>query len=175
LRTNQTIDELIKRPEPSGPYGFYKHDARSSTFSHPILTLELEEDFETGKLLGFKLLHPFWDVDLIQFLCRIPPRLLLKGGRDKGIVRQAIAKRFPDLGFERQQKVIAGSFIKNTLNFEGMEAFKRIGGLQYLIKFGIIQEISEQFIAELLADKDLNENHRVWELLTLEAWLRSHG
>jgi asparagine synthetase B (glutamine-hydrolysing) len=175
LRTNQTIDELLKRPEPSGPYGFYKHDARSTTFSHPMLTLELEEDFEAGKLLGIKLLHPFWDADLIQYLCRIPPRLLLKGGHDKGIVRQTIARRFPNIGFDRQKKVIAGSFIKNTLILEGMEAFKRIGGLQYLIKFGIIQNINDNFIEKLLIDKDLNENHRVWELLTLEAWLRSHG
>lgn len=173
-RTNKSIDEMIRRPEPSGPYGYYKHDARSTTYTHPVLTLELEEDFEVGKLFGIKLLHPYWDADLIQFLCRIPPHLLLKGGRDKGIVRQAIANRFPNVDFERQRKIIAGGFIKNTLNFQGMAAFERIGGLQYLTKLGIIRPVDENFISNLLANPDLNESIRVWELLTLEAWLKSH-
>ena len=37
-----------------------------------------------GRRLGLRIHHRYWDPDLISFLCRVPPRLLLANGRRRG-------------------------------------------------------------------------------------------
>ena len=73
---------------------------------HPLTAMEMEEVFDRGTRMGLRILMPYWDADLLEMLYRIPPHLLNKGGRSKGLVRQSVARRFPQLGFERQKKII---------------------------------------------------------------------
>jgi asparagine synthase (glutamine-hydrolysing) len=68
--------------DPNPPTGFYRRDARTA-LDHPLMAIELEEHFEFSRRVGVRLLHPYWDADLVDLLARIPPPLLNRGGRAK--------------------------------------------------------------------------------------------
>ena len=104
----------------------------------PIVAYELEEFFESGREVGMRLLHPFWDADLTAFLARAPMRMLIRGGRSKGLVRQSLAQRFPDLGFERHRKVNASDFYRSVLTDEGRVAWSAMGGAEALAGLGVV-------------------------------------
>jgi asparagine synthase (glutamine-hydrolysing) len=172
-RARAHVERTLQTPEPAGPYGFYRHTGIAYTFTHPLITLEQEEDYVVGGSLGVELLHPYWDADLIQFLCRVPPRLLLAGGREKGVVRQTLARRFPDLQFGRQRKVSASDFFYSNLRCEAWEIVRRPDALAGLAALGIVdQATAGAFMAASLASPELGAVHRVWELLVAEAWVR---
>ena len=50
---------------------------------------------------------PFWDVDLVEFLSRVPPRLRNEDHLSKSLVRKTLVKRFPEAGFDQQKKILA--------------------------------------------------------------------
>lgn len=172
-RAAQQLEAALSTPEPQGRYGFYNATSISRTFAHPLLTLEQEEDYAIGRRLGLWFAHPYWDPDLVSFLCRVPPRLLLAGGREKGLVRQAVARRFPGLAFERQRKVSASDFFYATLRSEAPAARRRLGALASLIALGIVDERRiEAVMSERMASQEIRQQHFVWELLVMEAWAR---
>jgi hypothetical protein len=89
--------------------GFYLREVRTG-LAHPLTSWELEEYYEFGNREGIRILHPYWDPDLVDLLYRTPPTALLAGGRAKGLVRQDLAVRFPGLGLGSQRKVSATGF-----------------------------------------------------------------
>jgi hypothetical protein len=46
--------------------GYYLGQVRTS-IEHPLMTLEMEEIFETSRRMGLRLLQPLWDADLVDF------------------------------------------------------------------------------------------------------------
>lgn len=170
----QRIENNLKRPEPTGPFGFHNASAMSYTFLQSSTSLELEEEFEVGRRLGMQVLHPYWDANLIEFLCKIPPEHFMQGGREKGLVRQAVARRFPGLGFERQRKVSASNFYVEILLKEGKNAWQILDGLETLTKIGVIsKQFENSLLNTCLSSHDLHVIHKLWEFINLEAWVRS--
>ena len=106
-------------------------------------------------------------------LYRIPPHLLNKGGRSKGLVRQSVARRFPQLGFERQKKVIATNFFNSTMLQDGKKAWQVLGGTPALAELGIVDgERLGSTMEDILAGNQLRQAYRIWDVLNLESWLR---
>ena len=139
----------------------------------PVVAYELEEFYESGRELGMRLLHPFWDADLTAFLARAPVRMLIRGGRSKGLVRQSLARRFPDLGFERHRKVNATDFYRSVLTGEGRIQWKKMGGAQALAELEIVNpDLLNESMTELFEDTDPFKAYRIWYVLSLESWLR---
>jgi asparagine synthetase B (glutamine-hydrolysing) len=174
-RMEAWTDASLTEPEPSGPYGFYLATFPHG-FVHPLRSLDQEEVFASRRRNGLRELQPFWDPDLIQFLCRIHPRVLDRGGRTKGLVREQVATRFPGLGFERHKKVSASRFFSETVAAEAPRAWEKLGGVRTLSRLGILDAGK----AESAARADVGQvirsgNCRVWEMLTLEAWARAHA
>lgn len=167
------VEQELDKPEPEKPYGFYNTTAISAAFYKPATSMEQEENSQIGRRLGLIYGHPFWDAELIEFLCRVPPRLLIVDGREKSIVRKTIARRFPDLGFEKQKKVMASNFYFSNLVAGGNLAFKRFGGLQYLEKLGIISSFDgDRIFSAILNNPDYRIAFQAWELINFEAWLQ---
>ena len=166
-RTEETYgDQDIK--------SLYEREMRRA-LDHPLVSWEMEETWESGRRLGVVIQQPFWDADLIEFLYRIPPKLLDRGGRTKGLVRQLIARRFPTLGFASQKKVLATNFFCARIVHEGLPAWERMGGVSMLDQIGIVNEkATHSTIPAILAQNHPPHLFRVWELLNLEAWLRAH-
>jgi asparagine synthetase B (glutamine-hydrolysing) len=174
-RMERWTEASLQEPEPSGPYGFYLATFPHS-FLHPLRSLDLEETFSSRRRTGLRELQPFWDPDLIQFLCRIHPRVLERGGRTKGLVREQVAKRFPGLGFETHRKISASRFFSETVAREAPRAWDRLRGVPTLARLGILDARK----AEAAARADVGNivrsgNCRVWEMLTLEAWATAHA
>jgi hypothetical protein len=157
------------------PNGFYRRDTRTA-LDHPLMAIELEEHFELGRRLGQRILHPYWDVDLVDLLLRTPPPELNQGGRAKGIVRGMLARRFPDLGFERHKKVTATSFYHRILLDEGPEILRAQGGPRELSRLEIVdREVLESTLQTLFAGSQPQQLYRIWDVLGLEAWLRAQA
>ncbi len=174
-RIAELVEIELLKPEPEKPYGFYNTTSISANFDRAIISMEQEEMSQIGQWLGITYGHPYWDSELVQFLCRIPPRLLMVDGREKSIVRKSIARRFPDLGFEKQKKVMASRFYFSNLIKGGHSAWERIGGLQKLEELGIIKSSeSDQVFQELITSPHYRKAFHAWELLNFEVWLQSH-
>jgi len=152
--------------------GFYLRMARRF-IDHPLLTIEMEESFETCRRTGVPLFMPFWDRDLIDLLYRIPPDLLNRGGRSKGLVREMLARRFPALGFERQKKVLSLNFFRSRMLQEGRTAWTAVGGVPTLVELGVVDEgLLRSALSRISAGKEIQDAQLVWDVLNMEMWLR---
>jgi asparagine synthase (glutamine-hydrolysing) len=162
---------MILPPKPQS--GFYLREMRQS-LEHPLQAIEMENGFEVSRRSGVSLRHPFWEPDLVDAVFRIPPRLLNQGMRTKGLVREAIARRFPDLGFRRHRKVFAYGFFSSIVRNEGPAAWKRLGGARTLASIGAVHprrvdELADRFFAS----GHPREMSTMWDILHLEAWAQA--
>ncbi|PYR38108.1 MAG: hypothetical protein DMF90_04450 [Acidobacteria bacterium] len=157
------------------PCGFYLQEIRSG-IEHPLMSLELEETFELGRRLGVRLLHPYWDADLVDMLYRTPPPLLSRGGRSKGLVRDKMARRFPGLGFERQKKMGAAQFYRTVIQREAGPAWKLLGVAHALGDLGVVEPVATaRAFAAIIEKSDRTSTYRLWDIVCLETWARAHA
>jgi asparagine synthase (glutamine-hydrolysing) len=172
-------EELLTRVE--GGWGdrewersrsFYLQQGRMS-LDHAIVSMEMEELFENGRHLGVRMAQPYWDPDLVDLLYRIPPDVLSRGGRAKGLVRDTLARRFPDLGLERQKKVIATDYFTSVMLGEGRRVWAEMGGPQALAALGVVDASrAEEAAQQLFSSRDSRAANRIWNILNLESWVR---
>lgn len=143
---------------------------------HPLVSWELEEYFNVYRRADMRLLHPFWDPDLIELLYRTPPFMLNRDGRNKGLVRAWLARKFPKLGFERQVKLEATSFYMSSVGRESRTLWSKLETARVLGDLGVVD--NPGLIAEveplMSAPRTGLDAHRVWTVLNLESWVRSH-
>ena len=151
----------------------YLHAGKKS-LEHPMISWEFEELFEVYRGIGVRLLQPFWDADLVDLLFRMPPFDLNRGGRSKGLVRDSLARRFPDLGFERQRKVLGLNFYKSLIEQDGADIWGELGGAKTLKSLGIIDEkgLDGYMKPRLKQPRDAREAHELLTVLNLESWAR---
>jgi hypothetical protein len=136
--------------------------------------MELEEVFDMGRRLGMRIMHPYWDADLVDMLYRTPPHLLMRKRRAKGLVRETVARRFPALGLDRQKKVAATSFYRSVLQNEVPQLWKSSGGAPTLASLGVIDERkTDDMVRGALSQFSRAGLSRVWDVMNLEAWVRS--
>ena len=152
---------------PDPPLGFYVQDARSA-LDHTLVSWELEEQFQMGRMAGVWFQHPYWDADLIDMLYRTPPEQLNAGGRSKGLVRGAMARRFPALGLERRRKVGAATFYRSILAGEGPAVVA--SGFPVLESLGVVDGPAARAGLAALFDRR-RDLYRAWEVANLESWV----
>ena len=157
------------------PDSYYLRSARSA-LDIPLISMVSEEAFNIGQRLGARELHPFWDADLVDLLYRTPPFLLNSDGRNKGLVRNTLARRFPQVGFNEQRKMGASSFYADSIYREGGEALRQLGKIRILSDLGIIDEPGlHKFLDRILAEQPEGQAYHVWKVLNLESWARAHA
>ena len=164
------IDRFIEPARPKG--GFYQRESRTS-LRHPAITHDMEETQEFGRRHGLRVMHPFWDVDLIELLHRVPPDLLIMDGRSKWLLRRKLGQRLPGLGLEKRGKTSAAHVFRGLLDREAPRAWQALGGLPTLERIGAV---STADIQSGLQSRSLVERTggvgRLYTLLNLEAWVQ---
>lgn len=175
-RIEEWLDLRAREPEPSGRFPFYIRSNRSY-LTHPLTAVDHEEEYEVGRRLGVPLRHPYWDLDLVHGLCRVSPWALQRGGREKGLVRAAVHRRFPTTGFQRHRKVSAGSFFVSVVRSEGAACRRALSGTPSLVALGIadgdaIDDVLDRMLAPDASPQKLNT---AWQLLNIEAWLQARA
>jgi hypothetical protein len=119
------------------------------------------------------MLHPYWDVDLIEMLHRVPPSLLMSDGRSKSLLRRRLGARLPGLGLERRGKISAGHVCRGVMDREAPEALRRLGGVRTLDGMGVVRGADIQSGAQLPSlARRLGSAGRLWTLINLENWVR---
>jgi asparagine synthase (glutamine-hydrolysing) len=165
-RVESWIDEARPR------HGFYMRESRLALF-HPAVAHDMEETQELGRRQGLRMLHPFWDVDLIEMLYRVPPRTLMRDGRAKWLLRRRLANRLPGLGLETRGKVSARGVFTGIVAREAEAAWRRLDGLHTLAQLGIVSSTGVKCVGASIPQLDvLGGAGRTWGLLTLETWAR---
>lgn len=169
----ERIDRWIEPARPAG--GFYDRAGRTAV-EHPAVAQDMEETQEFGRRHGLRQLHPYWDVDLLEMLRRVPPALLMADGRSKSVVRPALARRLPGLGLDRRAKVSALSVFSGMMDREAPRAWERLGGLRTLARIGVVssKELqSGRWEPDLM--RRVGGGGRLWMLLAYENWLQQRA
>ena len=140
---------------------------RQLSAAQPLL--RAEEYFVLGRRAGIPIRDPFYDPDLIEFMVRVHPLTRQRNGVSKALIRERLSRRFPDLGFERQQKKLID--IQSVTRAETEQALKILGRDWALDELGVID--SRQML-RTIDDLTGVKGWRVWDLLNLEAWVRAN-
>jgi asparagine synthase (glutamine-hydrolysing) len=172
LRAEQRrrAESVLTPPDP--PAGFYLRDG-STTIDSALASWDHEERYEIGKQLGVRFLHPLSDPDLVELLFRTPPRVLNDGGRSKGLIRQALARRFPALGLDQQRKVTSLSFFQSLLLREASSLAKAAGDFPALSALGLVDRRTMRTAAVEGLREGGRQSNRIWDAINLEMWVQS--
>jgi len=154
---------------------FYERDIIDNILDQPLTVLYKEDNFESSRRTGVLMLEPFYDPEVIQFLVRTPPWLRSQGGRYKGLLRQFLHRRHPQLGYDRQQKPYATGFVARKV-FEGARRiWPELKNLRALSELGIVRaQRMDARMTEILEKENSAQLRFLWMTLCAEVWARSH-
>lgn len=134
-----------------------------------------EETFQLAGRIGVHVAQPFWDVDVIDIAMKIRPQVRVRDGVTKSLMRRALIRRFPGLGFESRLKSYTGDAILRALTRATAEIRKALGGTWALAELGLVN--GDQVTALMnraIAGTEDREWVQVWDILNLETWVRYH-
>jgi hypothetical protein len=150
----------------------------SARLAEPRLCLDvasaatlLDELYFTGQMTGVRILTPYFDPDLIAFVCRMPLAEVNAGGRLRGLQRRRLAAHAPALGYDTRTTVRATSLFRSTLEADRASAVAEVGGLPTLSALGVVDRRKAE--AVLAGKAEADSWMRFWDLLNLETWARA--
>lgn len=170
--------EMLQRAVRTFPTGESRWDPlvrMRESMDNPLVSMEMEELQESGDRMGIHLVHPFLDIDLVEFLWQASPRLLNLNERSKGLPRRRLEQALPHLGFGNQKKGTYVSFTASWLLNQGRQAWQAYGGTTALAELGVVDagKLASE-VGQTFADPHHHPAHLIWEALSLEAWVREH-
>jgi asparagine synthase (glutamine-hydrolysing) len=156
--------------EPKSREGSYASAIRALLQS-PVLMQELEQGFVWARAMGFTLLFPYFDQDLVGLMLRAHPEHLLTGGKAKAPLRRLVSERLPNVVLP-SKKVDFSRQVQDLLRPHCEQEWQKMGRGKILYDLGVADtKLSDSIIKEYAAGR--SDNHRmVWRLLSTEAWLR---
>jgi asparagine synthase (glutamine-hydrolysing) len=166
-------DRVERWMEPARPrHGFYAREGRTA-LRHPAVTHDMEETQEFGRRLGLRVLHPFWDIDLVSMLHRVPPRLLMQDGRSKSLLRRRLSQEFPGLGLETRGKGTAAHVFRTVMEEQAPPIMRTSGGPTTLARLGVVEVGSVDYANSTIGA--WGGPGRLWAMLNLETWARQRS
>jgi asparagine synthase (glutamine-hydrolysing) len=163
--------EVYGADRSNGPEDAYRRIKRAA-LDAATQGLRSEEAFRLGQISGVAVRDPFLDPDLVALLARIRPRAKARGGVAKALPRNLLASRFPSRGFEVQRKSTArAEYLRALAQSESVRAACALPGRWVLEEIGVIDARQAARFLERPPD---GMGWRVWDLVNLEAWVRTH-
>lgn len=159
--------------ERRGP-SFYRDGLRQAWYDSYMIH-EREVAFHAFRAAGTVYTSPYHDRHLLEFLCRVPPELLFRGSRYKGMIRDIASRRLPGLGLERQRKRYSSEPTSSyrALAAELPAAWREIG-CSRLAELGLVdaERVEREFDSRVALGHD--SRVRLYALLSTEVWLRAN-
>jgi asparagine synthase (glutamine-hydrolysing) len=169
--------EVYERWEASESYkdikSYYLREMQIS-LEHPLISLEMEENYQIEKKLNINFYQSYWNSELIELLYRLPPNILTRGKKSKGLVRDLVSKRFPNLGFEKQKKILSTNYFSVLVSDQLKKVWQKLTCPKTLIDLGIVNKNKLDFSKGLPSSGSKNPAFLAWEMANLEVWLNTH-
>lgn len=166
--------ELVERAlaaVPEVPASELYRASRRQLLDRPDRPGLTEEAFATRRRLGVRTLMPLLDADLVRFLYRLPPDLLLHNGRAKALSREVVARHLPSFGRGWPRTVSGHTFYPHLVQRELPLAWRDAGGTPCLAQLGVVDESKVARLIETGASTP--ESGSIWSATNLDVWLRS--
>jgi asparagine synthetase B (glutamine-hydrolysing) len=140
----------------------------------PLLLLECDQAHAWARHLGFTLLYPYFDRDLVELSLRMHPDCLMAGGRSKAPLRRLVAERLPTVRMPTR-KVDFTQMIHDVLRVGGRAAWRELGGPDMLAALRVADiDRLNLAMADYFDGRSANWA-RPWLILSTEAWLRARS
>ncbi len=169
------LDRAHRTLRPAVPQRSFAAADTAVNLTHTLSQQSMEESFERFATAGVVFRHPYYDADLIDLMCRLPLRVMNVGGQLKGPIRRQLAKRFPGLGYDRQQKVLATDFFTVMLHRQLWRLSEDAIEFPTLADLGVVDGAGARaFARDFVRTKVPNRAAaiRIWDLMNLEVWTR---
>jgi hypothetical protein len=136
----------------------------------------MEELYEAGRRYGIRLAQPFCDLDVLALRYRARPEDLDRGGRPKGIVREAVGRRFPLQGLIHERAATGRNLFTELVSRDVAPRLLHSVGVAALGELGIVDPARfEAAVARGAGSRDQRSASRIWDTLILERWGRAHS
>ena len=162
-------------PDRRAPRSYYLHSLR--TLSNPFMHHEYETAFHVESHCGLRLLSPYHDRRLVHFFNRIPPRVLIHGGRYKGLLRPVVGRHLTGLGLEDQRKDYPADIQKRKLE----ETRRSMAGLwpefslSTLDRLGVLESRHVKEETEKGGPLSYGGIARLFTLMSAERWVNTNA
>jgi asparagine synthase (glutamine-hydrolysing) len=169
---DRRAEAMLPGPRSGSPY----RQGTPAYLESPSVVFFQEDNFEASRRIGAPLLMPFLDEDLVELVCRIRPQDFYTGGRSKGLLRSRVVAALPRLGFDRQKKLPATSFMRRIVREQTMATWQELGGTPALARMGIVDEGKLKEKLDLLVQDKLPRAYNL-SVFTfgVESWTRGHS
>jgi len=138
----------------------------------PTFAMELDQTCAWTSQLGFRLLFPYFDRDLVELSLRIPPSQLIAGGRAKAPLRRLVAERLPAVGLP-SRKVVFSRLFHTLFRRHGRRAWQALGGPIVLNELGIVDPRGANTMMDTYFDGAGGNGAKAWMMFSTELWLRA--
>jgi asparagine synthetase B (glutamine-hydrolysing) len=168
------VDWVMTRTPVIAPSRLYE-ETRREWLEDASFSLMMEEAFSSGVRLGMRTRMPLMDPDLISLLYRLPQGDLLRGGQAKAFAREYLSSSL-DFAHSWPRTIYADSVWDATMATEGGDAWRELGGAPTLSDLGLIDGCAvDGFMRAHRAGGPIRRAADVWEVMSLESWLRGRA
>lgn len=122
---------------------------------------------------GLEARAPFLDQDLARFVSTLPLNQLLEGGKQKFLLRRALAGLVPEEVFDRPKRgfqVPLAEWFRGVLRSTFVE--RCLGEASPLLRICRREEV-QRYLDE--NDRGIDHGNRLWMLFSLATWLQRYG
>ena len=147
--------------------------ARRRLLDSPDMTVSMDHYQELSRRLGVERLDGFQDADVIEFLLRVPPELLVAGGLNKSLAQASIKRRLPGFDMRLLRNVHYEAALEEVLVPQVEQAVERLGGLPMLASLDVVDPVPLLKLATGGKVDVPPGYHQLWYALALEAWLQA--
>lgn len=164
----EIVERVLSADAPDSSVAVSYRNGRRALLDRPDRPGITEEAFATRQRLGVRTLMPLLDADVVRFLYRLPPDLLVNGGRAKALARDVVAKRLPSFGQGWPRTVSGDRYYGRLIEQEAPLAWRDAGGTPFLAELGVVDESELERLVQLESSP-----RGIWSATNMDVWLRS--
>lgn len=170
LSERELLDEWLPSDLPPHPKSLF------GVTRAPYFAARIESSSKFTSYYGAEARQPFLDLDLIEFLMRVPPTTLYRDGVYKAILRAGLRRRVPDLILNRRDKGIYSAPMIQTVRAGWKEMTGAIRDCSIGIELGVFDAAGLTATLQRIEQQDTIDGRLVYwylfDLYTLAVWLR---